>query len=528
MNISNKIFSKNQTLKLFVVLVIITTCFAISCSEKKQIRPNIVFILIDDMGWKDFGEAGSTYYETPNIDQLSRQGIRFTKGYSAAPVCSPSRGAILTGRYPARTKFTTVWNQNDSPIDKDAKLHTTAKQGEKNWRKKFNYQYEEGLHYHNLPLSETTFADILSANGYLTGYLGKWHCGWDEKFWPNKRGFQYAEGYRIKPVRTPHFGTEAIGNVAGLEDLKPTDYVGDKLTDKAVEFIQKNANGEKPMMLMLSHYLVHGPVEGKEEYTKKYETKPTTDQDRPGFAAMVQSVDESVGRVVKALKDAGIYENTVVIFTSDNGGPVPVTSGYPLMGGKSFMFEAGTRVPFIVSWQGKIEPAVDEEHRIMQPDIFPTLLDIAGIPQKPELHKDGSSFYPLLVKNGYWEQKPLFFHFPHYTHATSPGTFLIDNNWKLIRFYNNLDGDQYMLFNLNEDPYELNDLASTQKMKVNEMAELMQKYMLETACELPIKNPEFDITQPVKLEKTHYYNFAKKQRNEKELALQNSKKYAKE
>lgn len=497
----------------------------ISCSKKQQIekRPNIVLILIDDMGWKDFGEAGSTYYETPNIDQLSREGIRFTKAYSAAPVCSPSRGALLTGRYPARTKLTTVWNQNESPIDKEAKLHTTAKQGEKNGRQKFNYRYEEAMHYHGLPLSETTFADILTENGYHTGYIGKWHCGWDENFWPDKRGFQYAEGYRTKPVRTPHFGTEAIGNVAGLEGLKPTDYVGDKLTDKAVEFIQKNANSEKPMMLMLSHYLVHGPVEGKEEYTKKYEAKPKTDQNRPGFAAMVQSVDECVGRVIQALKDAEIYDNTVVIFTSDNGGPVPVTSCYPLLGGKSFLFEAGTRIPFIVSWKGKIESNVDNDHRIMQPDIFPTLLDIAGIPQKPELHKDGSSIYPLLFNGREWQQKPLFFHFPHYTHATSPGTFLIDDNWKLIRFYNNLDENQYMLFNLEEDPYEQNDLASTQKDKVNELAELMDKYVAETGCEKPLPNPEFDKEKPVQLDKKHYYEFANRQRNEKEQAYLNSK-----
>ena len=201
---------RNITLLIFIAILGLNV---VSCSEEQQAekRPNIVLILIDDMGWKDFGEAGSTYYETPNIDQLSRNGIRFTKAYSAAPVCSPSRGALLTGKYPARTKLTTVWNQNDSPIDEKAKLHTTAKQGEKNWRKKFNYRYEEAKHYHGLPLSETTFADVLSANGYLTGYLGKWHCGWHENFWPDKRGFQYAEGYRTKPVRTPHFGTEAIG-----------------------------------------------------------------------------------------------------------------------------------------------------------------------------------------------------------------------------------------------------------------------------------------------------------------------------
>jgi arylsulfatase A len=507
-----------------LLLIILSSFLLNACSSSEpEKRPNIVLIMIDDMGWKDFGEAGSTYYETPNIDKLSREGIRFVKGYSSAPVCSPSRGALLTGRYPARTKFTTVWNQNETEIDKTAKLHTVAKQGEKNGRSKYNTRFEDGLHYHSLPLSETTFADVLSENGYMTGYIGKWHCGWDENFWPDKRGFQYAEGYRIKPVRTPHFGTEAIGNVAGLDGLKPTDYVGDKLTDKAVSFISKNANTEKPFMLMLSHYLVHGPLEGKNSYIEKYEGKPKTDQGRPVYAAMVQSVDESVGRVIQAIHDAGIDNNTVVIFTSDNGGVTPVTSSYPLLGGKSFMFEAGTRIPFLVRWKNKIKPAVDNEHRIIQTDIFPTLLDIAGIAPKPDLHKDGKSFYPLLVKQGEWSQNPLFFHFPHYTHATSPATSLIYDDWKLVRFYNNQDGEQLMLFNLKEDPYELIDIASTEKEILAKMISKMQAYIDDTGCEPPLNNPEFDETKPEQLEKVHYYDFAKRQRLEKEQALIDSK-----
>jgi len=505
---------------ILIALFILSSLTFSGCKKQSETNPpNVILILIDDMGWKDFGEAGSTYYETPNIDQLSRDGIRFTKGYSSAPVCSPSRGALLTGRYPARTKLTTVWNQGDFPIDREAKLHSTAKQGEKNWRQKFNYRFEEGRHYHTLPLSETTFADVLSESGYHTGYLGKWHCGWDEKFWPDKRGFEYAEGYRINNIRTPHFGESAIGNVAGMEDMKPDDYVGDKLTDKAVDFIRINADGEKPFMLMLSHYLVHGPIEGKEEYVPHHENKPTTDQENPKFASMIQSVDESVGRVVQAVEDAGISENTMIIFTSDNGGLVPVSSCYPLLGGKSFLFEAGMRVPFIIRWEGEITPSVDEEHRIMHPDIFPTLLDIAGVEQMPDLHQDGSSFYPLLMNDSEWTQKPLFFHFPHFTHATSPGTVLIDGDWKMIRFYNSPDDEQYMLFNLFDDPYEQNDLADSNRDKLKEMVLLMQKYLEDTGCELPQPNPNFDAAKPFQLDKDHYYNFANKQRNEREKKL---------
>jgi len=503
-----------------LVIIISSIILAVSCTKvKTEKRPNIVLIMIDDMGWKDFGEAGSTFYETPNIDKLSREGIRFALGYSAAPVCSPSRGALLTGKYPGRTKFTTVWNDDETTIDKKAKLHTVAKMGEKIRRSKYNYRFDDGLHYHSLPLTETTFANILSENGYNTGYIGKWHCGWDEKFWPDKRGFTYAEGYRTIPAGTPHFGRDVIGKIAGMEELQPDDHIGDKLTDKAVAFITENANTEKPFMLMLSHYLVHGPLAAKSSYIEKYKEKPPTDQGNPVYAAMIQSVDESIGRILQTINDTGIDNNTVVIFTSDNGGLVPNTSNYPLLGGKSFMFEAGTRVPFIVRWKNKIKPAVDNKHRIIQTDIFPTLLDIAEIDQKPELHKDGSSFYPLLVNKEGWSQHPLFFHFPHYTHATSPVTSLIDNDWKLIRFYNSDEEDQYMLFNLNEDPYELNDLARIEKEMFKKMVVQMQDLLIETEGENPIPNTNFDDTQPGQLDKYHYYNFAKRQRNEREKAL---------
>jgi len=487
-------------------------------AQESARRPNVVLILIDDMGWKDFGVAGSTYYDTPHIDRLSREGLRFTKGYSAAPVCSPSRGALLTGRYPARTKLTTVWSQSDFPVDKSAKLHTVAKQGEKKWRRKFNHRFEDALHYHCLPLSETTFADVLSQHGYVTGYIGKWHCGWHRDFWPDKRGFHYAAGYRTESVRTPHFGRDGIGYLADMDDLKPDDYVGDRLTDKAVAFIHRQSKGRKPFMLVLSHYLVHGPWQGKPAYVKKYQGRSTTDQRKPDFAAMVQSVDESVGRVMTALTDTGIDKDTVLIFTSDNGGPVPATSNYPLLGGKSYLFEAGMRVPFIVKWPRKTKPAVDRQHRILQTDLFPTLLDIAGIPQKPALHRDGQSFYPLLTQAGAWSQRPMFFHFPHYTHATSPGTALIVDDWKLIRFCNSPDGEAYMLFNLEEDPYELNDLGASHQDTKAKLVAIMENYLKDTQAELPLPNPDYDPAKPTQLEKKHYYQQALRERAAHEKA----------
>jgi arylsulfatase A len=503
--------------RLFFIILVIWTLLPFEYGTAQTTKPpNIVLILIDDMGWKDFGEAGSTYYETPHIDRMAREGIRFTKGYSSAPVCSPSRGALLTGRYPARTKFTTVFGPH---IDSIPELRSVAKEPEKKWREQMNNKTEDALHYHALPLKETTFANVFRKNGYQTGFLGKWHCGWAKDFWPDKRGFDYAEGFRTVPTRTPHFGRSAIGKIYGLNGLKPDDYIGDKLTDKAVAYIHKNADKDKPFLLMLNHFLVHGPLEGKESYIEKFKIKEATDQNKPVYAAMMQSIDESVGRIINALEEAGIDENTVVIFTSDNGGPIPTTSNYPLLGGKSFMFEAGMRVPFLVRWKGTISPIVDNEHRIIQTDLFPTMLDIAGIPLKPELHKDGRSFYPLLTQKGKWTQAPIFFHFPHYTHATSPATALIDGDWKLIRFYNNTEKEQYFLFNLGDDPYEQNDLIGENSIKLDEMTNLMQDYLSNTEGEMPVLNPDFDASKPGQLGKEYYYNFANKQRDEKKELL---------
>jgi arylsulfatase A len=492
---------------------------AVDASAK---RPNIVLILIDDMGWKDFGEAGSTYYETPNIDQLSREGVRFMKGYSAAPVCSPSRGALLSGQFPARTKFTTVFGKDN--VDTTDTLHKVAKAKERANRKRYNNKLEDALHYQTLPITKTTFGDVLKRNDYNTGYLGKWHSGYSEKYWPSSRGFDYAEGFRMVPGTTPHFGEQAIGLVAGMDGIKPEDHFGDKLTDKAVKYIYDKAKETKPFMLVLSHYLVHGPLKAKPEYIAHYKNKPTTDQANPIFAAMIQSVDESVGRVLQAISDNGIDENTVVIFTSDNGGVNPNTSPYPLLGGKSHMFEAGMRVPFLVRWKGEFASGVDTTHRVIQTDIFPTLLDIAGIRKEPSLHKDGKSFYPLLTKNENWSQSPIFFHFPHYTHATSPATALIDNDWKLIRFYNDAEGDQDLLFNLKDDPYEQNDLSGSNKKKLNEMVRLMQSYLTDTQSHMPQPNPDFDPTKSLDLGKKHYYDRAQREREVKKKLYEESVK----
>ena len=307
-------------------------------SQGQSEKPNIVFILIDDMGWKDLGCMGSNYYQTPRIDALASEGVLFDQAYACAPVCSPSRGAILSGKFPGRTAFTNVFG---STTTLDDRLYLESKNPGK------KEQYLEAPHRRALPLSETTFAEVLSNAGYRTALFGKWHSGYESPHRPENRGFHIAEGYRPAPSSMGHWGKDAMGKVAGLEELAPEDYVPEVLTQYAVNFIREHR--DQPFLLYLSHYIVHGPIQGKPEKVQKYKKLPTTEHDNPENAAMVESVDDSVGEILDVLEELGLSENTLVVFTSDNGGvSARATSSYPLMGGKSFPYEAGMRVPMIV------------------------------------------------------------------------------------------------------------------------------------------------------------------------------------
>jgi len=444
-------------------------------------KPNIVLILIDDMGWKDVSYAGSTFYNTPNIDQLAAEGVHFTNAYSAAPVCTPSRGAIYSGKYPGRTKLTTVFN---GPAGPDDRLHARSKyRGD-------NDQYFEARHRHALPKSEMIIARALAEEGYKTGFFGKWHIGECPGYYPGDRGFQVAKGYRrVHGVRYGHFGDRWVkGNFANLPDPDSTEFIPETLTRECIQFM-KESNG-KPFFAVLSHYIVHSPITPLMEKVPKYEKLKKTDQVNPKYAALVESVDESVEQVLKTIKDLGQENNTVVIFTSDNGGLTPDnTSNYPLMGGKSFPFEAGMKVPMIIKWPEKIEPGVSSE-RIIGTDIYPTLLAAAGLGLMPEQHVDGVNLIPLLKDREPLPKRPIIFHYPHYTHATGPFSSIIEDNWKLIRFYNNEKGD-YLLYNLAKDPEEQNDLAAIDPEMRDKLADRLKLLLEEMGAEMPVKNPDF-------------------------------------
>jgi arylsulfatase A-like enzyme len=407
--------------------------------------------------------------------------VRFLNAYSAAPVCTPSRGAIFSGKYPARTQLTTVFN---GPAGPDDRLYDKSKyRGEGD-------QYFEARHRHALPKTEVILPQALADGGYRTGFFGKWHIGECLNYYPDDRGFHVAKGYRTRQDKSSRsHWMKAFGKTAvNLDGASKDAYVADVLTTECVEFITENK--DKPWLAVLSHYLVHMPNQPKPDKLARYKNKPTTDQNNPGYASMVESVDESVGRLIQATRELGLEQNTLVIFTSDNGGYTPkMTSNYPLMGGKSFPFEAGMKVPFIAKWPGRIKPGTSED-RIIGMDIYPTMLAAANLPPRPRQHVDGLDLMPLLTQNTKLKRRPIVFHYPHYTHATGPFSAIIADDWKLIRFYNDEHGG-YLLYNLAVDPEEQNNMAETNAKMRDKLISQLDSSLKEMKAEMPTINPDF-------------------------------------
>jgi len=468
-----------------VLLLARPACLPAAAVPETKARPNIVLILADDLGWKDAGYAGSTFYRTPHIDRLAREGMRFTQAYSAGCVCSPSRGAIYSGKNPARTALTTVWAGGEGPDDR---LFDRSKdQGGIN-------RCLEAEHRHALPKGETTFAHVLGEAGYATGFFGKWHCGEFAGYQPTDRGFQHGQGFRLPEAggsTRGHWGRSyPPDTLANLPGLKPDDYLAEVLTEAAVQFI--HTNRARPFLAVLSHYLVHMPLQPRPEMVAACADASKTDQGNPHYAAMIQSLDQSVGRVLEVLEQEGLTENTLVVFTSDNGGLTPRnTSNYPLMGGKSFPFEAGTRVPLVLRWPAVVKPGTSCGQRVIGMDFYPTFLAAAGLPPMPGQHVDGVSLLPVLSGGGPLPERPLVFHFPHYTHATGPNSVLVEKDWKLIRFYNDETG-RHLLYHLSEDPFEQRDLSVAMPDRVRTLDERLTQLLDGMKAKMPRRNPAFD------------------------------------
>ena len=465
---------KQLLLSIFLA-VLVTQTFA---AEK----PNIVIILADDLGWRDVGCFGSPYYQTPHLDALAARGVRFTSGYASAPLCSATRASLLTGRSPARVNITSTCTYQHQEIEPS----TT---GPAFSRVVHVPQYSELRH------EEVTMAEVLKANGYATAHVGKWHLG-TESWYPQTNGFDVNKGGRERGS-SPYFRFRN-GEVVAKD---PQEYLTDRLTDEAVSFIQESKKG--PFFLYLAHHAVHGPMQAKPEKIAAYEKSIPADspQRNATYAAMVESLDESVGRIVKTLNDTGLAENTLLVFTSDNGGVAEHapgefwTSNLPLRGQKADLLEGGIRVPWIIAGAGVTKPGSVCAEPVISYDIFPSVLECSGIQKPADLVLDGTSFMPLLRGEQVVGRPLLFWYYPHQSPKGvkewgEPRAALREGPWKLIQI---LEGSSE-LYNLDADIGESKNLASEQPELVLNMRAKLEARLHETIPPqwFPHPNPKYD------------------------------------
>ncbi len=455
-------------------------------------RPNIVIVNVDDMGWTDLSVQGSVYYETPHIDGLAAQGLRFTNAYAAAAICSPSRAALLTGRHPARIGITD-WIRSrfqGGTIPADRKNPT---------------QYVGAPHERLLtppnPLwmehEERTIAELLKPAGYVSAHIGKWHLGADD-WYPETQGFDVNIGgsdYGQPPSYFDPYFRKAQGDIPTLKPRRKGEYLTDREADEAVAFIRRNR--ARPFFLHLAHYAVHTPIQARADLTARYATKPKTNQTNPEYAAMVHSVDQSVGEVLAALEEAGLTGRTLVIFTSDNGGLLGPTHNAPLRSGKGYPYEGGIRVPFIVRWPGVVPAATISYAPTMGIDVLPTVAGAAGIELPKDRPIDGISLLEHLRSGGAraLERQALFWHFPHYRngHEIPPYSIARSGDWKLIRWS---EGPRFELYNLRADLGEAKDLTAAMPEKVAELDAQLAAWQRAVGAKLPQPNPAYRPASP--------------------------------
>ena len=463
------------------ILFLTTSC----SSYKKNEKPNIVFILVDDLGWTDLSCYGSRFYDTPNVDALAEHGIRFTDAYAACPVCSPSRAAIMTGKHPVRVNITD-WIPGMS-----------YKQAE-------NPRLKPPEDIHNLPLEEVTLAEAFKEKGYKTFFAGKWHLGETSEYWPENQGFDINKGGHNKG--SPPGGYYSPYNNPRLEDGPEGEYLTDRLADESIDFLE--SVGNNPFLLYLAFYTVHTPIQGCDKYDAYYQAamqdlpnqgkiqirdehrgKTRLNQSNPKYAAMVRSMDENVGRILTRLEEIGLSENTIIVFTSDNGGLTTTrnfgpTSVIPLRAGKGWCYEGGIRVPLIVRVPGMNEGKTCN-YPVTGMDYYPTLLELAGFSMKIDQHVDGKSFAKYLEKPDKDYDRTLVWHYPHYHGSTwRPGSAIRHNQWKLIEFY---EEETVELYDLSNDIGEQNDLAGKMPERAENLRKKMHAYIDERGGKYPIR-----------------------------------------
>lgn len=463
---------KNIISILFVVLI---TSGNAQNSKVQNSKPNIIYINVDDLGWMDTETYGSTFYETPNITKLAASGMTFTQGYAGAANCAPSRACLMSGQNTPRHGIYTVSNSD---------------RGNVKTRKIIPIKNTEILADSNI-----TMAEMFKKAGYTTGTFGKWHLGEDAR----TQGFDVNIGgdKRGNPGQNGYFSPY---NIANIDQLKDGENLTDRLTEEAIKFIKTNK--DKPFFVYLPFYAVHTPLKTFPKLKQKYLDKGGDElQYHAEYAGMVETVDKNIGLLLKAL-DALKLDNTLIIFTSDNGGIRAISSQHPLRAGKGSYYEGGIRVPFIVSWKGVIEPKTVSNTPISNLDAYPTFMDILDV-KIPEKILDGVSILPVL-KGKSIKDRSLYFHFPIYLQAyngekddardplfrTRPGSVIIDGKWKLHQYFE--DGE-LELYNLEEDLGERINLVEINTKKTSELLEKLNRWRKEIKAPIPSKlNPEFD------------------------------------
>lgn len=472
-------------------------------------RPNIILLLADDLGWADLGCYGSEFHETPNLDRLARQGMRFTQAYASSPYCSPSRAAIMTGRHPARVQITDY-------------IPSNGKRG----------KFLPAEMKMELPLEEVTIAEVLRETGYATWHVGKWHLG-DAGFYPQNQGFEvniaghraglppsyfWPYGHDLPEARRGYHMTPVPGLVQGG---KPGEHLCDRLTSEAIRLIEERCK-DRPFFLYLAFYDVHTPIQSKPDLVAKYHEKARRmglrerapfkqegtpargtpadvrrggdiargrtlgavrqEQNDPTYAAMVEVLDTNVGRLLARLEALGLAEDTAVLFTSDNGGH-HITCNLPLRGCKGWLYEGGVREPWIVRWPGVAKPGSVCDVPVASTDLFPTILEMARLAPRPELHRDGCSFAPLLRGRTEPLHDALFWHFPHYgNHGSGPCSSVRAGNWKLIEW---MEDDSVDLFDLADDMGERHNVADAHPDLVKRLRARLRDWREESGANMP-------------------------------------------
>lgn len=484
---------KNTILNLLLVSIVLSSYSQTQVIAQNESKPNIIFIVTDDLGWSDLGCYGADLHETANIDKLAEKSMVFTNSYAAGSVCSPTRASIMTGKTPAKLNYT-VWSEAATGNAEEKRLRGS--------------KYLEPLTLENLPLEEISIAEKLKSKDYLTAHVGKWHIG-DYMHFPNTQGFDVsvASSQRGAPPSFfyPYTGIvydefRFVGDLGMDADGKyftnrEGEYLTDRLTDEAMKMIEDA--GSRPFFLNLSYYNVHVPIEAKAEDITYFKNKlsPEYHHQNETYAAMVKNVDDNVGRLLHKLDELGISENTIVVFTSDNGGVIQkykdkvVTDNFPLREGKGSLYEGGIRIPTIIFYPKNPGKGQQIDVPISTIDYLPTVMEIAGIPNNLD-NIEGESFFPLLKgeEAKSLENRALYWHFPHYYYAVKPVSSIRDGNWKLLEY---LEDGHIELYNLADDLEEKHNLADTEPLKTNELLSKLRKWKTNVGAKGIRQNPNY-------------------------------------